>query len=154
MSTNEIWTVPPVAFYFSVEFSWGKDYIAASFMEISGLEQEIELDEISQIGKDGNKISLPKSVKHQRLTLKRPLEHLSLDLSVWINDCFSFLEGGWIEPCTLTVRLRDKEHEPVAAWVCTRAFPVNWKLDTLDSQKSALSMETLIFTYSKLIRTM
>lgn len=152
MSINEIWSVPPVAFYFSVEFRWGAVFVNASFMEVGGLEQEIEFDEISQIGSDGSKISLPKSVKHPRLTFKRPLEPLLSPISIWINDCFSFLEGGWIEPCTLTIKLMGKYNIPVAAWICTRAFPVNWKLDTLDSQKSALSMETLILTYNKLIR--
>lgn len=40
--------IPPVNFYFRVVFQWGKHEIAASFMEVSGLDVEMETKRFHQ----------------------------------------------------------------------------------------------------------
>lgn len=142
----------PVEFYFQVQFHWGTRHAAASFMEVSGLNQEMVMQEVSQSGDDGQKIRLPMEVKHGDIMLKRPLEPLSDAITDWVKRCFSFAVDGRITPCTLVVFLMDARRHAVACWSCDRAYPVKWSLGTLDAKESGRAVETLTLTYKRLER--
>ena len=148
---NEQW-VPPVEFYFQVQFHWGTEHISVSFMEVSGLDQQLVFQEITQSGDDGMRIKLPKEVKHGNIVLKRPLEPTPEKINEWINQCFSYMLDGWIEPCMLAISLINADNDVIAYWTCTRAFPIKWSLGDLNAQKSGLAFETLTLTYNRLER--
>lgn len=148
---NAEW-VPPVEFYFQVQFHQGTKRFDASFMEVGGLEQEIMLQESGSTGDNGTKMKLPKEISHANITLKRPLTPISEDITAWIKKCFSYSTEGMITPCTLIIFLMDSERHSVACWTCTHAYPVKWSLGVLDAQKSGLAIETLTLTYNLMER--
>lgn len=143
---------PPVEFYFQVQFHLGSQRFTASFQEVSGLEQELKLQELSQAGDDGVKIRLPKEVVHGNITLKRALEPLTEDISNWVNKCFNYATNGFISPCNMVISLMDSGGKSVACWSCNHAFPIKWNLGTLDAQRSGLAIETMTITYNRLER--
>ena len=150
-NNNGNW-VSPVEFYFQVQFHLGSQPVTASFMEVSGLDVEITLQETNLMGSDGVKIKLPQAVTHGNITLKRALEPLSEKLSEWANKCLGFMMNGFISPCDMIISLMDSNQQAVASWVCTRAYPVKWNLATLDAQKSGLAIETMTIAYNLLER--
>lgn len=145
------WT-PIVEFYFQVQFQFGSQHLTASFQEVSGLEQELKLQDLTQVGDDGVNIRLPKEVVHGNITLKRALEPLSEEFSNWVNKCFNYATDGRITPCNMIISLLDSERNSVACWACSHAFPTKWNLGTLDAQRSGLAIETLTITYNRLER--
>lgn len=139
-------------FYFQVEFHLGSQRISASFQEVSGLEQEIVLEQVNPAGDEGLKIKLPKEISHGSIILKRALEPISEELSAWVKKCFDYANGGKITPCNLVVFLMDSKSKSVACWTCSNAYPIKWNLSALDAQKSGLAIETMTITYNRLER--
>lgn len=144
--------VPFVDFYFQVQFHFGDQRLTASFQEVSGLEQEIMLQDLAQVGDDGVKIRLPKEVVHGNIVLKRALEPLSEEFSDWVNKCFNYATNGRIIPCNMVISLMDAERNSIACWSCSHAFPIKWSLGALDAQRSGLAIETMTITYNRLER--
>ena len=149
--SNDSW-LPPVEFYFQVQFHWGSQHIGASFMEVSGLDQEMIIEDLSQAGDDGTKIKIPKEIKHGNIVLKRSLEPLDEKITAWVKSCFTYTMEGWISPCNLVIFLMNTKRQAVACWACSRAFPTKWNLGVLDAQKSGLAVETLTLTYNRMER--
>lgn len=145
--------VPPVSFYFRVVFQWGSHRIKGSFMEVSGLDQEMEIKKIQPLGDDGGQTLVTGEIKHTNIVLKRALEPLDEGLASWVKECFSFMVGeNKIRPCLLIITLCDANKKPYASWVCTQAFPIKWSLSPMNAQESKLSMETLTLTFKTLER--
>jgi len=149
-SDSKTWK-PPVLFRFSVEFQWGKDKASASFAEVDGLGQSLELS--PQTGRDNGGQMLVKGVNVDELVLKRAIEPLSDEITGWIKECFGFLDGGWIRICDISVSLLDEDGtRELARWKCLRAVPVKWKLAPLNASESKVAIETLSLKYKELIR--
>lgn len=148
---DESWT-PPVEFYFQVQFHFGNERISASFMEVSGLEQEIITKESDLFANDGTKIKLLKEISHGNITLKRSLEPISEKITTWVKQCFSYTENGRISPCMLVIFLMDSQRHAIACWACNHTYPIKWSLSALDAQKSGLAIETLTLTYNRIER--
>lgn len=145
--------IPPVSFYFRVAFQWGNHETHGSFMEVSGLDEEIAVKQIQALGDDGGQTLVTGEIKHTNITLKRPLESLSGELASWVKECFSFMIGeNKIRPCLLIISLLDANENPYASWVCTQAFPIKWSLSPMNAQESQLSIETLTLTFKTLER--
>lgn len=149
---DDIWT-PPVNFYFNVVFQWGTQNATASFMEVSGLAQELVIKTIQPLGDDGGQTLVTGEINHEKIVLKRPLEPVGETIAGWVKECFSFMVGqNKIRPCLLIISLLNSEGNPFASWECTQAFPVKWGINPLNSNKSELSIETLTLTCKTLVR--
>lgn len=145
-SSDNKW-IPPVSFYFRVVFQWGKHRITVPFMEVTGLETELQTTTIKPLGDDGGQLLATGEIKHSNLVLKRPLEPLSEELTGWMKECFSFMVGqNKIRPCLLVIFLLGADGSPLTCWVCREVFPIKWSLSPMDAQESKLSMETLTLT--------
>jgi len=150
-SGSNAW-IPPVAFYFRVEFQWDDNSRAsASFSEVDGLCQEFLFDE-RKTDSDSTP-GYPKGIKVPDITLKRSLEPMDDAITRWVTDAFNVFSNGWIAPCTLIVSLLDEEGNAKAAWECQRAVPLKWKLDALNATDNRLAVETLTLRYTRLTRT-
>lgn len=146
---KEIWPLP--AFHFSVVF--GKDEEAAGFQEVSGISTRIETETLYEGGNNNSVFHLPKAVKHDNLILKRAVLPLESSLTDW---CKSTFENGFseeLETRNITVNLLDEKKEPARSWVFRNAYPVSWKLDTLNSTKNELAIEEIELCYSEQKRT-
>ncbi len=63
---------PPVAFYFSVYINGiRRDAGDNSFQEVSGLNVELETEDVAEGGENRFVHNLPKQIKHPKLVLKR-----------------------------------------------------------------------------------
>lgn len=139
------WT-QPVTFYFRVDFQRGSKHFQASFMEISGLGMQITTEDEGSVVK----YKVPTGISHSDITLKRPLTPYSEGFTTWINDWQNWMEGrnGRIEVYDLVIKLLNPDGKPLAGWLCRHAYPIDWKLETLDATGSKLSCETIVLTYN------
>ncbi|MCD7977301.1 MAG: phage tail protein [Tannerellaceae bacterium] len=141
--------VLPVAFYFRVRFAG----VELAFKEVSGLTTEMELETVQEGGVNHYEYRLPKQTKHPNLVMKRALEQINKQEISWIQ---AILENDFsqpVKPIQITVDLLNAKEEPLYTWACNHAFPVKWEVDTLDSEKNSVLIETLEFSYTTLIRS-
>lgn len=147
------------AFHFAVAFvgldkymdeahSGGDNPIDMSFSEVSGLNAELQTEEVSEGGNNKFSYRLPKPAKYGNLILKRALSTAPSAIVKWANEAiydFSF------HPCTVVVTLLNEEHKPVKAWSFNNAYPVKLNVSNLDANKNELVIETmeLAYNYSK-----
>lgn len=145
------WT-PPVSFYFRVDFQRGKEHIKASFMEVSGLEMQLIVEDMTD---DNNtRTKMPKALSHGCITFKRPIAPLSEPFTKWMNDCFGYMESKdrKIETYDMVIKLLNEQGKPLAGWLGRHAYPIKWSLGSLDATQSGLSNETITMTCASLKR--
>lgn len=139
----------PVAFYFKVEIEAEE----VAFKEVSGLNVEMETEAVTEGGLNTYQLYLPKQMKHGNLVLKRGLLPLKSSLISWIKEV---LEGDFtkqVMPKEIIIKLLNEKDDPVYTWTCKTAFPVKWEVDSLDSEKNSVLIETLEFSYASLKRS-
>lgn len=139
----------PVAFYFMVEIEAEE----VAFKEVSGLNVEMETEAVTEGGLNTCQLYLPKQMKHGNLVLKRGLLPLKSSLISWVKEV---LEGDFtkqVMPKEIIIKLLNEKDDPVYSWTCKTAFPVKWEVDSLDSEKNSVLIETLEFSYASLKRS-
>ncbi len=149
--TAEQW-LPPVAFYFNVEFHGEPAVPDTAFREVTGLSVEVDTEQVREGGENNFVHQLPTGLKHGRLVLKRTLETLDNALEKWIRDN---LESGFakgFQPRHISVSLLDQEGKLKAQWLCSHAYPVKWEVSALNAQQSELLIESLELNYNTLVR--
>lgn len=131
----------------------GQDAIGdGGFQECSGLEIEMDVQQIQEGGRNDGVIQQVGRAKYQNLVLKRGMfynasDDLSTDLWAWLQDVitgnrpvtrydglikvFGHREGGGKEPPV------------VATWVFERALPVKISGPQLNAQSGAVAIEEL-----------
>lgn len=149
--TASDWLIP-VNFYFRVDFQRDTEHFQASFMEVSGLNMQLRTE--SKPNDELTRIKVPNGLSYGNVTLKYPLRPLSDAFTAWVNDCFSFRESKnrQIKVFDMVIKLLDQEGKPLAGWLCSHAYPVQWNLDGLDAMKSELSRESIVMTFNRLKR--
>ena len=139
---------PPVAFRFTVQIAGSPGQDDAIFQEASGLSSEIDA-EISREGGENRFVhALPKAATHPRLVLKRGIADLQSPLVRW---CEAVLEASLSQPIEtrdLTLRLLDETGAPLRAWSFRDAYPVRWTVDSFQSDKARLAIETIELAHS------
>lgn len=150
-TANTDWT-PPVQFYFRIDFQRGKEHFQASFMEVSGLN--IQMRTINKRNDEMTRIQIPNGLSYGNVTLKHPLMPLSDKFTEWINGCFTFIEKNprEIKAFDMVIKLLNENGKPLAGWLCSHAYPIQWNLDNLDSMKSELSKESIVMACNRLKR--
>ncbi len=151
MAQKDEW-VPPVSFYFKVVFQGTPKIEDAAFMEVSGLQEELEVMELQEGGENGYFHKLPKRAKHGNLVLRRALEALDNPLEQWVKDT---LESGFakrITPRNIVVMLLGADGKALRCWWCSNAYPVKWEVSAFSSQENKLAIETLELCYNLLER--
>lgn len=153
MGLEEHNIIPPVSFYFSVNFLGTLHINDMSFLEVSGLTVELETQEIDMGG--GNKRMLPIRQKHGNLICKRPLRLLySSELSKWVNRTMRGGVDESIVTCDIAIQLLSTIGDPKCAWYIKGAYPVKWDTAGFDSKKNEIALETIEFAYDTINRIM
>ena len=143
----------PAAFQFTVSIGSGAATVDTSFQEVSGLELSMEVDELREGGENRFMHQLPTGVKQTRLTLKRGVASTDSPLVGW---CKSTLEGGMSVAITLapvTVKLLDAKANPLRTWSFVNAYPVRWEIDSFNSTKNEVALETIELAYQYVQRS-
>lgn len=139
---------PPVSFHFSVTFEdLGTDNKDHQFQSVSGLNVDIETEEIAEGGENRFKHKLPVKTKYPNLVLKRGL---LVDSKV-INWCKDAFENFEFKPINLIVTLLNEKHEPLQYWKVVHAYPVKWAVDEFNAQESKLVVESFELSYNYFI---
>ena len=138
---------PPSAFHFKVNFSGARDE-DTSFQEVSGIGSEIDFQETVEGGENRFVHRLPKGVKHPLLSLKRGIAGVNSPLVEW---CIAVLEGDFLKPIEtqqVKVYLLDETQSPLRGWSFANAYPVKWEIDSLNSTKNEVAIETIDLSYN------
>ncbi len=142
------------SFYFSVLFAGQGSEIDTMFQEVSGLNKTLGTEEVSGGGENRFKYRLPTQVSFENLILKRGIVLMKSPLIDW---CQQILDNGLvmaIKPKDVIVKLLNTEGQTCQTWTFVKAYPVRWSVSDLNSEKSALLIETieLSFQYFNLER--
>ena len=143
----------PAAFRFSVKLGDDSSGPDSSFQEVAGIELSMEVDELREGGENRFVHQLPTGVKQKHLTLKRGIASTSSALVGW---CQRTLEGGLsvrIELSSVEVKLLDQEGIILRGWTFANAYPVRWEIDTFNSTRNEVALETIELAYQTVTRT-
>jgi len=146
---NDANQYPMPAFYFSVAFTGIPE---TSFLEVSGISSEIEIETVREGGENRFSHQLPKSVNHGKLVVKRGIAARSSQLLAW---CANALDGGFAQPLapkTATIKLLDMHGAPSISWTLTNVYPVKWEMDGFNSTKNDVAIESITFVYNTVTR--
>lgn len=144
MSANR----PPGSFYFSLSFSGISAKADAAFQEVSGINAEIETEEVACGGENRFKFKLPGVAKYGTLSLKRGFITSGSDLAKWCSDTMTDGFTNVIAPKTITVKLLDQKGDTLMSWDFLSAYPVKWGVSDFKSMENAYVIESLDFAYT------
>lgn len=139
---------PPVSFSFSLSFSGSSGSSDAAFQEASGINVEMNTEEVGSGGENRFKYRLPGKTKYSNLVLKRGLIPKNSPLFTW---CEQTLNLGLAEPIqtkTITVALLDNKQKILISWVFQNAYPVKWSVSEFKSMENAYAVESIEFAYN------
>ena len=138
----------PVVFHFRVEFdqisSTGESDHDVRFQEVTGMGAEITTEEVREGGVNDYIHRIPTGTKYGNLVLKRGYI-ASSSVTEW---CRNTLENFEFEPKDTTVMLLNDQHDPVASWRFSRAYPVKWSVSDFKATENALVIESMELAYS------
>lgn len=138
---------PPAAFHFAVNIGMLATPFDTSFQDVSGLDQTMETEDVSEGGENRFVHKLPKGVKQGTLSLKRGIATVTSPLMLW---CKSTLEGGLaqrIVPMLVLVHLLDENGLPLRTWSLANAYPVRWDIEPFGSTKNEAAIEQIDLAY-------
>jgi phage tail-like protein len=134
----------PVVFHFRVTFgAQNADEEDGRFQEVAGLTGEVSVEEYREGGLNVHAHKLPTGAKYGNLVLKRGYIG-STAIAQWVRRA---VEQFVFETKDVDVALLNENHEPVAQWSFTGAFPVKWALSDLKAQENAVAIESLELAY-------
>ncbi len=131
-----------MSYHFRVEFNNIKGEF--QFQSVSGLNIELETEEIAEGGENRFKHKLPVRTKFPNLVLKRGIL-VNSDLIKW---CREAVEDFNITPTDLTISLLNDEHKPLMTWNVVHAWPVKWAVGDLNAEESKIAIETIELVYN------
>lgn len=143
----------PAAFQFTVSIGDNASGVDSSFQDVSGLEVGLEVDELREGGENRFMHQLPSGVKQKRLTLKRGVAPMGSPLVGWCKRTLELGLSEPIKPALVVVRLLDADAKPLRAWTFANAYPVRWEIDSFNSTKNEVVLETIELAYQFMTRS-
>jgi phage tail-like protein len=141
----------PPAFFFEVMID-GFGSVQGAFQEASGMEVSAELETISEAGLNTFSHRVPKRTTYNNLVLKRGYVVEDSAMMDWVQQTLQdgISLGNKIVPKNILVTVLDPGYStiPLRSWNFVNAYPVKWSLGALNSQESALTIESIEFAYS------
>lgn len=124
--------------------------VVGAFMEISGLQAEVAVEDLAEGGVNGFVHRLPGRVTWPNVVLKRGVTD-SNTLFAWLatainNGTVGSVGGsgnGAVQRRQATITLRDAAGRDVQSWSLNDAFPVRWSGPTLAVTASDVAIEEL-----------
>lgn len=133
---------PPLGFHFSVKFNNLPDEF--QFQSVSGLNFDLETEEIAEGGENRFKHKLLARARFQNLVLKRGF----LPNSGLLNWCKASVNAFDIKPSDALITLLNEEHQPLASWNVVQAFPIKWAVADFNAEENNIVIETIELSYS------
>ncbi|MDX2304725.1 MAG: phage tail protein [Microscillaceae bacterium] len=138
---------PPVGFYFKVVFSGLSDR-EYHFQEVSGLQMEVEMEEVPEAG-NLYPVKMPNKIKYNNLVLKRGMLKDSV-LIKWVKDTMDnyFTLNPFLKR-DIDIHLLNESGTALVSWQVSNAMPVKWQLSDFKSMDNSIVVETLEFVFEK-----
>jgi phage tail-like protein len=122
----------------SVNLQQALSYPVIGFSECTGLEMQLEVQELNQGGGNDGTLKFPTRIKPATLVLKRGL---TTDTTLW-QWFYSYVQGyGKRRDGTITVN--DAAHNQVTVWGFRRGLPTKYSGPQLNAGHSAVAIETV-----------
>jgi len=137
---------PVTAFNFEVKFNGGGISGEAGFQQVSGLDAQLGVEEVTAGGGGTSVHRLPKPASFQNLVLKRGVIANS-SLRNWAKKAIFDFE---FNPVTVTINLLNSDQKPIMTWVAHNAWPLKWSIGSFHSQENQLALETFELVYDSL----
>jgi phage tail-like protein len=134
------------AFGFHFVLHYGTEDIG--FQEISGISEELSVEEIVGGGENRFKYKLPNVTSSQNLSLKRALVPESSKLVDWCKKTIGRGLAEKVLPAEISVSLLDHEQIVCMKWTFHKAYPVKYAFSDLKSQENALVIESIDLAYT------
>ncbi|RYU91645.1 phage tail protein [Mucilaginibacter terrigena] len=134
----------PVNFYFQVGYN--NENIA--FQEVSGISQEMAIEEVTCGGENRFKYRLPVVASSKNLVLKSAVLPKNSTFNAW---CLSTLSGGFTQSIAtgiITVNLLNPAQEVCLAWTFNGAYPVKYSVSDLKSQDGSIIIQSIEMAYT------
>ena len=139
---------PLPAFYFRVVFATTSGNSDTSFQEVSGISSEMDAEDYTEGGENRFVYKLPTTIKHGNLVLKRGIADKKSPLVKW---CCEIFENGFtkpIKPMLVKVFLMNEKNNPVRGWSFANAYPVKWEVESFNSTKNDVAIESIELSYN------
>lgn len=143
---------PPSAFYFKVVFGKTLGLFDTSFQEVSGIKATIETETYTELGENGSVHHLPKTPSYDNLLLKRGIADAMSPLMIWCSSIFNGDFSSPIKSTDMLIYLMNENKLPIRAWGFVNAYPVSWNIDSFNSTKNEVAIETIELRYSSFTR--
>ncbi|WP_075187442.1 phage tail protein [Teredinibacter haidensis] len=144
---NDGYPIP--AFYFKVIFVNPLNGADTSFQSVSGLSSEVKYKEIQEGGGNEGSYSLPETVTHSPLVLKRGISSVNSGLFLWLNAVMQTDFRFPVYPRMLQIHLLDPQGWPNKVWQIDDALPKKWSVDEFNSTGDKVAIETVELKYTK-----
>jgi len=156
---------PPVGFYFraglleqqaaakgSDSAKMGSVANDVRFQEVSGVSVSLKTEPLIEGGNNEFVHQLPSQTTHENLILKRGLVTNGSDLALWCQlTMLSGISRKIIKKGIYIELMSPDNLVPLMFWSFNGAYPVKWEISPFNSTESAIVVETLEFTYEKMI---
>ena len=132
-------------FYFKVSFiDFDGVDIDARFREVSGIQMEMETEDVRGGGENWYVHHLPKRAKFPNLTLRRAMHALPSNIVEWVeNAIYSFN----FQLHDVIVSLLNEKSEPLKSWNFVGAYPVKINVSDFKANENSLVIETVELAY-------
>ncbi|WIV66064.1 phage tail protein [Natrialbaceae archaeon AArc-T1-2] len=135
---------PYLDYRFTVEVD---SLVFAGFTEVTGIEREVETEEVEEGGVNGFTHHLPTGYTNSNLTLSRGLTDAT-ELWDWLQ-----LSGDEpVDRRNCRILLQDTMGAETWGWEVHDAYPVRWEGPDLEADGGAVAMETLELNHRGITR--
>lgn len=128
------------AYRFMVELD---GMLVAGFSEVSGLNSELELQEVAEGGLNQYTHRLPVRVKLEPLVLKRGMTTTN-ELWSWYSDVMR----GTIQRKSGSIILYNEKDQEFRRWNFYDAYPTKWRGTDLNASSSEIAVEYVELTHN------
>lgn len=145
---------PPGGFYFTITVVGSGTALSvltdvdASFQEVTGIQSERGIEEVTEGGENRFVHRLPTATRYSNLVLKRGVVTKASFLAEWVSGMLGSTLSLPLITQNLVVTLLDESSQPLVAWTFVNAYPVKWDISPMDSMDNRVLTETLEFAYS------
>jgi|SRR5471032_1505068 len=144
---------PPPAFQFKVSIAGSDADDDAAFTDVSGLEAEVEIEEIKEGGENAYIHRVPGRIKFGNLVLKRGILVRGSQFADWCQQVLQPTAFSRMHCHDLNISLLDAAGDPLLTWHCMRAWPVKWSAGPFSSTQNEVAVETMEFAFRQLRRS-
>lgn len=143
----------PTNFYFRLSFHDTSNDSVIFFQEVSGISNELSLEEITEGGENRFIHRLPSLKKVHDLVLKRGIVNIENTIFKWIQRNLDNDLSRTIQTKDILVDLLNTENKIISSWSFTKAYPIKWSIPNFDAMKNEIALESVNFAYVTLKRT-